>query len=122
MHGPYGGLGIALMNNNYYVSATNYGWGLDGIGDRTDIPDWPEWFTGENSAAIMSALFTESGQNVGDFGDWSRLASAPAGENRIILFKSCFPNSNLETACPRCSPLSRQSIQPVLPPPGNLSR
>ncbi|MBN2438731.1 MAG: hypothetical protein JXL20_09035, partial [Deltaproteobacteria bacterium] len=32
----------------------------------------------------------------GGFGDWSRPASAPAGENRIILFKSCFPNSNLE--------------------------
>ncbi|MBN2437460.1 MAG: hypothetical protein JXL20_02550, partial [Deltaproteobacteria bacterium] len=52
--GPYGGLGTALMNNNYYVSATNYGWGPYGIGDRTDIYNWPEWFTGENSAAIMS--------------------------------------------------------------------
>jgi len=95
-NGPYGGLGMALMNNNYHVSATNYGWGPDGIGDRTDIPDWPEWFTGVNSAAILSALFTEPGQNVGGFGDWSRLASAPAGQNRIILFKSCFPNSNLD--------------------------
>ena len=26
---PHGGLGRALMNNNYYVSATNYGWGPD---------------------------------------------------------------------------------------------
>jgi hypothetical protein len=95
-NGPYGGLGMALMNNNYHVSATNYGWGPDGIGDRTDIPDWPEWFTGENSTAILSALFTESGQNVDGFGDWSRLASVPAGENLIILFKSCFPNSNLD--------------------------
>lgn len=34
---PYGGLGIALLNNNYFVSATNYGWGPDNIGDRTDI-------------------------------------------------------------------------------------
>ena len=24
---PYGGLGRALMDNNYYVSAANYGWG-----------------------------------------------------------------------------------------------
>jgi hypothetical protein len=94
--GPYGGLGLAFMNNNYHVSATNYGWGPDGIGDRTDIPDWPEWFTGVNSAAILSALFAESGQNVGGFGDWSRLASTPVGGNRIILFKSCFPNSNLD--------------------------
>jgi hypothetical protein len=29
-----GGLGRALMENNYFVSATNYGWGPDGIGDR----------------------------------------------------------------------------------------
>ena len=94
--GPYGGLGMALMNNNYYVSATNYGWGPDSIGDRTDIYNWPEWFTGENSDTILSVLFTESGQNIDSFGDWSRLASAPAGENRIILFKSCFPNSNLD--------------------------
>jgi len=39
---PYGRLGRALMENNYYVSATNYGWGPEGIGDRTDIPNWPE--------------------------------------------------------------------------------
>ena len=55
--------GQALMNNNYFVSATNYGWGPDGIGDRTDIYNWPEWFTGEHSAAILSALYAESGQN-----------------------------------------------------------
>lgn len=30
---PDGGLGRALMNNNYYVSATNYGWGPENIGD-----------------------------------------------------------------------------------------
>ena len=26
---PYGGLGIALRDNNYFASATNYGWGPD---------------------------------------------------------------------------------------------
>ena len=92
---PYGGLGSALMNNNYYVSATNYGWGPDSIGDRTDIPNWPEWFTGSNSSSILSSLYTENGQNIGDFGAWSRLASDPGGENEIIMFKSCFPNSDL---------------------------
>ena len=39
-----GALGLALSSNNYFVSDTNYGWGPDGIGDRTDILDWPEWF------------------------------------------------------------------------------
>lgn len=92
---PSGGLGAALMNNNYYVSATNYGWGLNSIGDRTDIPNWPEWFTGSESATILSAVYGETGQNVGDFGAWSRLSTDPGGENTIIMFKSCFPNSDL---------------------------
>jgi hypothetical protein len=90
-----GGLGRALMESNYFASATNYGWGPDGIGDRTDIINWPEWFTGPNRDTILAALYSESGQNFGDFGDWPRLAQDPGGENQIILFKSCFPNSNL---------------------------
>jgi hypothetical protein len=92
---PYGGLGTALMANNYYVSATNYGWGPDSIGDRTDIVNWPEWFTGPNHIEIMNALYAETGQNVQDFGEWTRMASDPGGPNQIVLFKSCFPNSNL---------------------------
>jgi hypothetical protein len=32
-----GGLGIALMDNNYFVSDTNYNWGPDSIGSSTDI-------------------------------------------------------------------------------------
>jgi hypothetical protein len=93
--GPYGGLGSALMNNNYFVSATNYGWGSNGVGDRTDIVNWPEWFTGHDRDAIMTAVYSETGQNFMDYGSWSRLASDPGGQNEIILFKSCFPNSNL---------------------------
>ena len=92
---PHGGLGRALMENNYFVSATNYGWGPNSIGDRTDIPNWPEWFNGPNSGDILSALYTENGQNFGDFGSWPRLSEDPGGENEIILFKSCFPNSDL---------------------------
>jgi hypothetical protein len=91
----YGGLGSALMANNYYVSATNYGWGPGNIGDRTDIVNWPEWFTGDNYETIMNAVYTENGQNIGDFGKWSRLKKDPGGENQIIVFKSCFPNSDL---------------------------
>ena len=93
--GPYGGLGLALMNNNYVVSATNYGWGRESIGDRTDIPNWPEWFGGPDSSAILSDLYNETGQNIGDFGDWSRPATGVDGENTIVMFKSCFPNSDL---------------------------
>ncbi len=95
-NGSYGGdLGRALMENNYFVSATNYGWGPDGIGDRTDVGHWWEWFRGPRSAAYLRALYREGGQNIGDFGGWPRLASDPGGENEIILLKSCFPNSAL---------------------------
>jgi len=91
-----GGLGIALRDNNYYVSATNYGWEPYTVGDRTDIVNWPEWFTGENSTAIMTALYKETGQNIGDFGAWQRLPTDPGGENTIVMFKSCYPNSDLK--------------------------
>ena len=91
----YGGLGKSLIENNYFVSATNYGWGRDNIGDRTDIINWPEWFTSDTRDTYMNALFNESGQNIGDFGKWSRLRKDPGGENQIIIFKSCFPNSDM---------------------------
>jgi len=92
---PYGGLGIELKENNYFVSATNYGWGPESIGDRTDIPNWPEWFTGPDSGNILSALYRETDQNFTEFGTWSRMATDPGGENEIVMFKSCFPNSDL---------------------------
>ncbi len=92
---PHGGLGRALMENNYYVSATNYGWGPFSIGDSTDIPNWPRWFTGSDSGTVLSALYGENGQNIGDFGSWPRLAGDPGGENEVVMIKSCFPNSDL---------------------------
>lgn len=88
----YGRLGQALAANNYYVSDTNYGWGPDAIGDRTDIPNWVEWFRSEQTPVYMEALFNESEQHA----SYSRSFGDPGGENRIVLFKSCFPNSELE--------------------------
>jgi hypothetical protein len=88
----YGGLGMALQENNYFVSDTNYGWGPNSIGDTTDIGDWYTWFRGPSSSTYMAALFTEYGQHSG----YSRLDADPGGENEIILFKSCFPNSALQ--------------------------
>ena len=88
----YGNLGRTLGQNNYFVSDTNYGWGPDSIGDRTDIPNWTEWFASENTPIYMSALFNESGQN----SDYTRTLPDPGGENQIVMFKSCFPNSELE--------------------------
>lgn len=88
----YGDLGKRLGENNYFVSDTNYGWGPDGIGDRTDIPDWTEWFRGENTPEITRALYNEGGQH----SSYTRGLADPGGENQIIMFKSCFPNSDLE--------------------------
>jgi hypothetical protein len=88
----YGDLGRTLAQNNYFVSDTNYGWGPDAIGDRTDIPNWPEWFRSDQTPVYMKALFAESGQN----SNYTRTFSDPGGENQVIMFKSCFPNSALE--------------------------
>ena len=101
----HGGLAKALQKNNYFVSDTNYGWGPDGIGDRTDIVNWPEWFTGPGSSRYMSALFRESGVN----SPYRRTLRDPGGENRIVMFKSCFPNSDLEGS-PNDSPRRGQDL------------
>lgn len=100
----YGGLGRALMENNYFVSATNYGWGPDQIGSNTDIGYWWDWFRGDNASTYMTALYAESGQNFCNptadppyecFGIWPRLPVTPTGENEIVMFKGCFPNAHL---------------------------
>ncbi len=85
----YGNLAIALRDANYFVSDTNYGWGPNSIGSSTDIGNWYDWFRGPDSTSFMSALYVESDQH----STYSRRASDPGGENEIILFKSCFPNS-----------------------------
>jgi hypothetical protein len=93
-----GGLGLALMEHGYFVSDTNYDWGpslsdLGGpIGSFTDTGHWWTWFQGPESGKILQALFVESEQHA----SYSRLEQDPGGENQIILFKSCFPNSALE--------------------------
>jgi hypothetical protein len=92
-----GGLGIALRDNNYFVSDTNYGWGPAPsessvpVGSLTDIGHWWMWFRGPKSAEIMDAVYAESGQHA----SYSRLNTDPGGKNRIVMMKSCYPNSNL---------------------------
>jgi hypothetical protein len=90
-----GGLGAALQDSNYFVSDTNYGWGPDGIGDNTDIGYWYNWFVGPDSRTYLTALFNENGQHPQFSSGFSRMANDPGGENEVIMFKSCFPNSNL---------------------------
>jgi hypothetical protein len=88
-----GGLGMALRDNNYFVSDTNYDWGPDAIGSTTDFGHWWLWFRGPDSDRYVAALYAESEQH-----SWySRMDLPPPGdENEIIMFKSCFPNSALQ--------------------------
>ena len=86
-----GGLGIALRDNNYFVSDTNYDWGPDAIGSLTDLGHWWLWFRGPDSSTYLNAVYAEGEQHSG----YLRMDSAPEGENEIVMFKSCFPNSAL---------------------------
>ncbi len=94
-----GGLGSALADNGYFVSDTNYGWGppdadagSETIGDHTDLGHWFNWFAGPHRDTYLAALLAESRQHAG----YARLPDDPGGPNRIVMFKSCFPNSNLD--------------------------
>ncbi|MGB8253203.1 MAG: hypothetical protein WCF08_08285, partial [Anaerolineaceae bacterium] len=48
-------------------------------------------FSSAGTPTYMEALFNESGQN----SYYTRALPDPGGENMIVLFKSCFPNSDL---------------------------
>jgi len=97
----HGGLGIALRDSGYFVSDTNYGWGpvcedcedcWGAIGDCTDILHWDNWFSSSGNQTPWNALRTEFGQA----SSYARgVDPAPGYENEIVLFKSCYPNSNL---------------------------
>jgi hypothetical protein len=120
-----GGLGVALRDNNYFVSDTSYGWGPNQIGSRTDIGDWWEWFCDtQRSPLYLKALFTESEQKA----TYSRQRTLPLGENEIILFKSCFPNSTLrgDPKAPvptiQNNPIRGQKAASVPPDPKNIKR
>ena len=88
----YGRLGMALRDNNYFVSDSNYGWGPDSIGDTTDMGHWYQWFCSDPSATYLAAVYASDERNC----DYSRPETAPSGPNQIVLFKSCFPNSALQ--------------------------
>lgn len=84
-----GNLGSALNANNYYVSETDYGWDAepgDGLGDHTDTPDWPSWFNNEKMSYVYNSNYHSA---------YTNTISNPGGENEIIMFKSCFPLSEV---------------------------
>ena len=87
-----GGLGMELMKRNIFVGDTNYGWGPDSIGDRTDIGNWWDWFRLERSTSYLAALYSHDGL----LSPYTRLTEPQEQENSIIMFKSCYPNSELK--------------------------
>lgn len=89
-----GGLRDALNENNYYVSESDYGWDAeiingkgDDLGTFTDTGNWPMWFN-ENKMPYVYASSYNSEAN-------SDSMTAPDGENDIIMFKSCYPLSDV---------------------------
>jgi hypothetical protein len=86
-----GNLAAELGANNYYVSDTYYDWGPDEIGSYTDIGNWWDWFRGPRSAVYTQALYNTDNRHA----EYTRPMPNPGGENTIILFKSCYPNSHL---------------------------
>jgi hypothetical protein len=96
-----GNLGDTLGTNNYYVRDIYYGWDAPynvDIGNETDTDDWPTWFTDmtvqENGVArrdnIMNAVYTTDSMHA----TYSPITN-PGGENDIIMFKSCYPLSEV---------------------------
>jgi len=101
----WGGLGNAMNDSGYFFSGIDYGWDAPyntDIGDYTDIGDWWTWFMDQtvqgNSQTrrdnIMGAVYTEYDKDI-QFGNYTRTLSDPGGENEIIMFKSCYPNSDI---------------------------
>jgi hypothetical protein len=89
-----GNLGQELNASNYWVVESDYGWGptvapySDAIGTHTDTIDWPNWFT---NSTVMIALYGSTHHE--DYP--TNTMEDPGGENTIIMFKSCFPNSDV---------------------------
>lgn len=100
--------------NQYYVSDSYYGWGplfdpLDPgsgtIGDRTDMGHWYDWFLGSRSSVFLGALYPTSGLTPDVSG--SNSIPKPAGDNTVVIFKSCFVSGYVITGDPGDPP--RQS-------------
>ncbi len=85
-----GGLTSELNAQGYAVSDIYYGWSdadAYGVtGDMTDTTDWPFWFNDSVMPYVYNETETMTAVNT--------LARAD-GENEIIMFKSCYPNSDV---------------------------
>lgn len=99
-----GGLGNTLVANNYYVRDINYGWDATqnvNIGDETDYGQYYKWFADTtiqgNAIAMRENIMTDV------YACTTRTitytdGSDPGGTHKVVLWKSCFPNSNVKDA------------------------
>jgi hypothetical protein len=92
-----GNLGTALNAKGYYVTDSYYGWDADpsdGVitGDYTDTKDWTSWF----NDAIMPHVYANNYLSPA----YANAIANPGGENEIIMFKSCFPMSEVDENIP----------------------
>lgn len=78
------GLNKALNESGYHVADISYGWNI--YGDNTDTTHWPIWFTDE----VMNLVYNEK-----DTISASNTIAPSDGDNEVIMFKSCFPNSDV---------------------------
>jgi uncharacterized repeat protein (TIGR01451 family) len=90
------GLRSTLNANHYFVTETNYGWGANDtslggpIGTYTDLGNWWNWFSGPHRDTYTADVYAND-----DAADSNSGVTDPGGPNTIVMFKSCFPNSNL---------------------------
>jgi hypothetical protein len=56
------------------------------LGDHTDTSDWDFWFNDTE----MPYVYNDTSETV-----YTNTIANPGGENKIIMFKSCFPNSEV---------------------------
>jgi hypothetical protein len=114
-----GALFTVLNGNKYFVSDTYYDWGPvdpdwgEHIGSRTDIGDWYNWFLGPNSGTNLPPLYTQTGSFYHP--EWVNSVEDPGGQNEIVMFKSCFPNSAVLSGNPADPPWksSPESPNPI---------
>ncbi len=106
----WGGLGDDLNDEGYFLSDAGYDWDAtlnEAIGDETDIGNWWTWFMDQTVQSndttrrdnIMRSVYTEYLQDasmMAIYGNYTRTVSDPGGENEIIMFKSCYPNSDIQ--------------------------
>ncbi len=78
------GLCQTLNDNRYHVADITYDWRE--YGNNTDTVHWPIWFTD----GVMSLVYNEMNAM-----DAPNSIDPAEGENGIIMFKSCFPNSEV---------------------------